>query len=506
MKTTLDYSAIAQMSPKRILTKRFFYLPNYRFLIASLVGLGVLIALLFKFLYVDILSTGTNMQLWEVTITVSVYLLIIFFFIVAVKTIADTLARIEVEHAYARRMEVKCEEVTNERPNKKYEGNLENIEKFLVENTHYDSAMYRMFGYVHSEAKNRQFHSTYSTTQLYREECEMLFDKAASYQRSVLQLGILGTFIGLIISFSKFNNIKIDDNVFKEIIGTLQYAFSTSIIGLVAAIILGVILLFLQKKKEQYFIDMEKTASSFTSVVYSAKNTSTDYKVFRNVSDAINLNTVELSKQQKQIKGLTKSIKAGMNALNLKSEEFDSFLKNISKAELSYLEKMQRIYDVLSPQTISEELNTKLKEATFKYFEETNAKYTELNSTILKTNDVFKTLDNKIDLMSNNIGKTVEEQQRFISELTESHATKELVRVVEEASEKLGNELNSNIKNINLNLKSNNENLNKFHQDSHVYIGINKKNRNIQLLFSGVIVLLFVAILLYTLHSMNIIQ
>lgn len=499
-----DDSNIAQMAPKRVWRKCFFYMRNCGFIVRSLAGSGALSLLLYQFLYIDIIqSTNINMEFWEMVLTISVCAFIAIFFFNALRVIVTTLIHIEIEHAYARRMYAKVDEVTDESTTKRYEGDLETLKNYLIKNAHYDSAMERMFTYIHSEARNRHFHSVALTTQLYREECETFIDKTADYQRSVLQLGILGTFIGLVISFSKFNNITIDDNVFREIIGTLKYAFSTSILGLVAAIFLGAIFSYLQKKKEKYFVMMEKAAAAFGSIVYDAKNTATDYKTFRNISDAININTEELLNQQKQIKGLTSAINVGMQALKLKSEEFDGFLQNLSQAELSYLEKMQKIYDVLSPQTISEELNAKLKEATFGYFEATNAKYSELNSTVSETGELFKKLGSKIAIMSYDLGKTVEEQQKFIEELTKNNAIEELTRAVEASSQKLGKELNSNIKTINSSLKSHEDSLSKFHQDSHIYINVNRKNRNIQIFLTIIILLLVGVITFYTLYSMK---
>jgi len=426
-----------------------------------------------------------------------IYIFIALFFFTAIIISIIALAKIEIEQAYAERIIDKCEEIKNTSPTSKFEGDLDNVEHILLNNVKYDSAMERMFKYIHSEAKDRRFHPISSTTEIYRQECDNYVFKVINNQRNVLQLGILGTFIGLVLSFSEFSNTNMDDNVIKDIIGSLKYSFSTSIVGLVAAIFIGVMFSLVNKEKEQYFKAMEKSASIFTSIVYSAKNTATDYKRFKDITNAINTNTEVLYEQQKDIKGLTDAINIGLQSLELKSNEFDAFLKNISKAELDYINKMQNIYNVLSPEMISKELNEKLREATFKYFEETNAKYTELNMTILKTNETFNLLSNRINSMASYVDSSVKIQKEFIEVITEYHPTKQLVQTVKDSTKDISNNLNANIVLINSNLSSHKESLDKFYTESKIYIDVSKKNRTIQLLLTVAILLLIGVIIFY---------
>src|SRR5207247_2069293 len=107
-------------------------------------------------------------------------------------------------------------------------------------------AALRLFQHIFKEAKDRKFESSVNVMQPYREESLGDIFKLQNLQKIALWLGILGTFVGLLLAIqeSGLSNLQAksgDDfvNVINKMFDGLLVAFSASLAGLEAAVIIG---------------------------------------------------------------------------------------------------------------------------------------------------------------------------------------------------------------------------------------------------------------------------
>ncbi|WP_456438580.1 MotA/TolQ/ExbB proton channel family protein [Psychroserpens sp.] len=109
-------------------------------------------------------------------------------------------------------------------------------------------------------------------TRTYKEESYKDLFKVSSAQKIALRLGILGTFVGLILAFVSLEDINQMDQNFSKITNALQYSFSTSIAGLQVSIFLALFTLLLNKRLETYFKLMEDAAQTAISLSRNSIN------------------------------------------------------------------------------------------------------------------------------------------------------------------------------------------------------------------------------------------
>jgi len=108
--------------------------------------------------------------------------------------------------------------------NNDLEYNLENITS--LGNTKYFLSTNRIIDHIRTEAQSRRFDSSLTILNAYKEEFMSQYIRIASFQKIALQLGILGTFIGLSKAFSTIHTGNLD---FGALIASLKLPFSTSI-------------------------------------------------------------------------------------------------------------------------------------------------------------------------------------------------------------------------------------------------------------------------------------
>lgn len=256
---------------------------------------------------------------------------------------------------------------------------LDKLEKRILPNnqTKPNPAMIRLFQRIIREAKDRQFESSISLVQPYQDESYEKMLQISNFQKLALRLGILGTFIGLIMAIKDLASNGIGKDItplIQSLFGSLYLAFSTSVAGLEVAILLGFLLSILHRKQKKYFRFMEDAVLTMLSIARNANNNdgflaefSQMYNLIKELSNKIydynqSVKTSVGGAEQK-IAGLTVEIEQGLKQLTQMKAEFDGFLQSISDTQKQFLDDMEHIYDVISLKKISDELKTSIIDA-----------------------------------------------------------------------------------------------------------------------------------------------
>jgi predicted nucleic acid-binding Zn-ribbon protein len=239
--------------------------------------------------------------------------------------------------------------------------------------------MIRLFQHICKEARDRKFESSINIIQPYREEPMEDIFKLQNVQKIALWLGIMGTFVGLLLAIQedKIGGLT-RENKFAEIIQNmfddLFISFSASLAGLEVAVIVGFLMLLLRKKHEVYFKLMESTAVTMLSVAHNATNHDDFMTEFQQVSGAVkNLServfdqTIELSSNlnnvQQQILSQNKQIEEGLLGLTKSGQEFGGFLTKISTDQQAFINDVRGVYDAVSLKNLGTTLQESIVQA-----------------------------------------------------------------------------------------------------------------------------------------------
>lgn len=224
-------------------------------------------------------------------------------------------------------------------------------------------AMIRLFQHICKEAHDRKFESSVNLLDPYREEpLEDLF-KLQNLQKIALWLGILGTFVGLMLAIQVpiKGNFKIEEfaGVVQSMFADLNISFSASLAGLEVAVILGFFLLLLRKKQKVYFERMESSVITMLSLARNSLNRDDFLAEFSQVSTAMGQLTESVSAQttvlsnrmndlQQQIILQNSQITNGLEKLMQTGKEFDRFLSSMTDAQRQFIDDVRTVYDAVS--------------------------------------------------------------------------------------------------------------------------------------------------------------
>lgn len=240
-------------------------------------------------------------------------------------------------------------------------------------------AMIRLFRHICKEAADRRFESSVNVIQPYREEpLDDLF-KLQNLQKIALWLGILGTFVGLMLAIreadvDKLKSIEEFSGIVTKMFGGLFVAFTASLAGLEVAVILGFLLLLLRKKQDAYFRLMEDSVVTMLSLARHALNKDDFMAEFNQVSTAMGqLNesvatqtTVlsnRLSELQRQIILQNEQIREGLEKLVATGAHLDGFLGTLNESQRQFLTDIQKVHDAVALKHLGSTLQTKITEA-----------------------------------------------------------------------------------------------------------------------------------------------
>jgi hypothetical protein len=284
---------------------------------------------------------------------------------------AKALSKIEVELAILQVVEANGENNLNQAA----KVDLERLPREILPQN--DSspapAMIRLFLHIIKEAKDRKFESSMNLIQPSREEVLDDIFRLQNYQKIALWLGILGTFVGILLALQAGELKDLQDKsvedfgkIITAMFGKLVISFSASLAGLEAAIIIGFFLLLLRKRQEIYFQSTESAVTTMLSVARKAINkdewlsglsdvTHELDKVRRTVSSELTSVYQVVSSLQQQIVIQTQQIQEGIDKLPETNKKFDDVLKQSEADQRRLADEMKGVYDSVALKTTLQE-------------------------------------------------------------------------------------------------------------------------------------------------------
>lgn len=293
----------------------------------------------------------------------------------------------------------------------------------LLPDNRYQPAVLRLTNTIIEEAKDRKFYSNEVLMQPYKEEALGAILTIRVLQKMVLYLGILGTFIGLVQAFSRLTDVgKVEEN-FTFITQSLQYAFSTSIAGLSLFVLLSIYFILLRKRQAQYFKSMEQATQMTSRLARYSINKDAFLASFDQMEQSLKAVEERVYDQQIAIKMQTQSLQEGVLQLKATKVNFDAFLQDS-------IQEMKRVYDILSPQKISQALNNHLKQAVtgithtldhnlvnqLQKYEQLTTSMQDLNQNLTALSQQVK---GQVDLNTNHLHEVTQKVYATIDDLTQ---------------------------------------------------------------------------------------
>jgi methyl-accepting chemotaxis protein len=254
---------------------------------------------------------------------------------------------------------------------------LDQLEETMVPNNpgNPPPAMIRLFQHVCKEAKDRRFDSSLNLIQPYREEALEDVFRLQNLQKIALWLGILGTFIGLLMALRSGNLSQLTGGaevmgVIERMFGGLFISFTASVAGLEVAVVLGFLLLLLRKRQEVYFKQMETAVVTMLSVARHAINRDDFVTEFAQINTAVTGLSEQVFGQSKELEKLTTRIgeqttriDEGLQKLAAARGEFNGFIKELGSSQQDFIRELERIYDAASLSGLASALEASVKHA-----------------------------------------------------------------------------------------------------------------------------------------------
>ncbi len=316
---------------------------------------------------------------------------------------------------------------------------LEHLEQAIVPNnpSNPPPAMIRLFQHICKEAKDRKFESSVNVIQSYREEPLDDIFKLQNLQKIALWLGILGTFIGLLIAIRAGNlsNPQSGDallRIIQKMFDGLIISFSASLAGLEVAVILGFFLLLLRKRQESYFKYMESAAIIMLSLARNSINKDHFLAEFNQInatvsdlSNRVYEQTRTLSQRiidiQKQIKDQTDQIQTGIGKLSVAGVQFDGFLKQASSAQQEFIDDVRGVYDVISLKNLGTTLQQSVIQAEKQMSDALGVNVFQISKQLATFNNSISTLNGALQGQSHRAAEDLKKIEDHIKALiTES--------------------------------------------------------------------------------------
>jgi hypothetical protein len=358
----------AESEPKNIALSISFWLRQGKFILMLLVSIGA----------ISVISLFIYQKPEELLFSLFFSFVIYFLFIIGIYIASKSMVELEIEHAIAIDVEKNATDIlTRLKSGQMKMIDLDKVEADVIPDniSKPEPAMIRMFYTICREAKDRKFESVTNTIQHPCEEALKNIFQLQQISKIALRLGILGTFIGLVLAIFHLgvliNNEINPLSLFPQLFNDLHISFSTSIAGLEVALAINIFLMILQNKHEHYFRDMNTAASTMLSLVRRSINKDDFLVEFEQVTNSMrsmgkeldNLTFVlskDLVSVEKRIEDQTSEIGNGMTALSKSKAQLDDFLKTLSSSQQAFIKDIQSIYDIISLKDINKELEEKI--------------------------------------------------------------------------------------------------------------------------------------------------
>jgi methyl-accepting chemotaxis protein len=416
---------VASMSSRDLLRRPMFWRDQKAFLFWVAFGFFMLL-LLAPFTYA---STGA----WELLVIV-VQLLAVGGGVIAAKSIAV----LEVEQAIVGEIEARGAEMLRDvRSGMRARIDLDHLEQSVlpVNPSTPPPAMIRLFQHIIKEARDRKFESSVNVMQPYREEpLEDIF-KLQNLQKVALWLGILGTFIGLLVAMQSADLKKLLSQgamieVVEKMFGGMIISFSASLAGLQVAVILGIFLLLLRHRQERYFKAMETAVVTMLSLARNAINKDEFINEFGQVRDTVTLlsNRVqqqsrELTRTQQRIHEQTDRIGAGMTSIAESGASFDGFLQRISDSQNGFIGELKSVYDTISLRELSANLQKSVGAAGQMMAERIGGGASQISNRLVDFNSSIATVSAALETQARESAETGAKLRDQITDSTKDSVT-----------------------------------------------------------------------------------
>lgn len=360
---------VAEAAPGDLFKSPSFWLSQKKLLAVVLLGVAIIVRLApYTYQFAD----G-----W-VVFTVGAHLLALW----GVLVVAKSLARLQVEDAILGEIEDRGGELLRGmKAQSKFRVDLDKLEEDVLPNnvSTPPPAMIRLFQHILKDARDRRFDSSAAVAQPYREEpLEDIF-KLQNLQKIALWIGILGTFVGLLLAM-RVENVGALQNesdfvgLLKEMFENLFVSFSASLAGLEAAVILGFLVLILRRKQQEYFQNMESAVGTMLSLARNADNKDaylSDFRQLRETLGELSGRVLDQTREfsagftgtQQRIAEQTGQIGAGIGALTTARTQFDGFLEQVSASQQALIADVKSVYDSISLKNLGTTLQESIAEA-----------------------------------------------------------------------------------------------------------------------------------------------
>ncbi|GGD05244.1 MotA/TolQ/ExbB proton channel family protein [Hyunsoonleella pacifica] len=473
--------------------------PGIWFLVTSI----ILILLFLK--YFDDYNKGGNLMVTDFT-TLTVYLSIFILALYANYLVLSGIASLQVETANAMVIFRDMGDVLRKiRGEERKRIELDEMELFLADNPDKNIAMLRLARGIISDARDRKFDSPAVIMQPYKHESIRYLAKVVTIQKIALQLGITGTFIGLIAAFIELNNNNIGDSSLADIIiPSLKYAFITSIAGLIAAIAIGILMLLYRKMQDKFFRQMEYATQTMIALARNSINKDDFINEFGQLNNALDQVQKRIYDQSREVADQTSNISNGLSKLNEVKNEFYNFLGQLSDEEKTFLKEIRDYHRNISPQKISENLkesftgtvtsiagllednltkNIKKYDVLHESVDQTNDSLIKLNTHLGDQNSQIKAISNLLSDIGknfeNSMDKIANSQYEFIDKITGSHVSSELSANMVQASSDISKSLSNQLTGLQKDLGQFKNELRVFNKNVNAYFDSRKKLENL---------------------------
>ncbi len=236
--------------------------------------------------------------------------------------------------------------------------------RYLPQNPEREIDILRLFEHILREAKDRRFSPPFSLMQPFREGAFAGLSRLQSLQRIALQVGILGTFVGLLFALSHLTPTagrQLNPEDLQGLLNNLGVAFSTSIAGIEVAILLKLLALIVQQRQQEYFRSMEEATVGLTSMARNSINNDAYLAELNEVQTAVRQVSDRILHQSDRIAAQTNALQQGMGDLAEAREHLDSFLGQVQDDQKLLLTELRDIYQTLSPERLTQRLETALE-------------------------------------------------------------------------------------------------------------------------------------------------
>lgn len=286
---------------------------------------------------------------------------------------------------------------------------LEQIRTITQYEDHPNLRTVNLYTTIIEAAENRRFDSPLFAVQRFTEEFVDETAQLSSIQRLALQLGILGTFLGLIKAFSELYGKETRELSTNVIIEALSFSFGSSVAGLECAIFLGIFsTVILKKKHKKLFENLNTSAGYLVYLCHKAQKRAgkayDENQLAKAVSDQTRDITSQISSQNNLISQQNSAVNEGLTKLIESKNEFDLFLKDISNDLLN-------IYQSISPESFSKEVSKNLGIATTHIVEKVDSHFENINQSYQNLGN----LDDIIRKMNSQLADTLQMNNELVS-------------------------------------------------------------------------------------------